>query len=217
MKSVALSGIKRNGRGSADSNTLRKEESVPCVIYGGKENIHFTVNEVSFNKIINSPEVYFVELTIDGTAYKTIVKDVQFHPVTDRVLHVDFLEVTDKPVTVNLPLNLTGNARGVLMGGKLRTVTRRLKVRGLADDLPENITIDIAKLKIGDSIKVGELAVNGLTFLDAPNAVVVAVKMSRAAMSGAGADEDDAEATEGEGGEEAEATAEAPAEPAAAE
>ncbi|MDF1672568.1 MAG: 50S ribosomal protein L25/general stress protein Ctc [Vicingaceae bacterium] len=213
MKSVALSGNKRAERGTSNAKSLRKEEKVPCVIYGGKENIHFTVNEIAFGKIVNTPEVFFINLDIDGTTIKAIIKDVQYHPVTDRALHVDFLEVTeDKPVTVKLPIKLVGNSRGVINGGKLRTVTRKLRVNGLPSALPEFIEIDITELKIGQSIKVEEIKGDGLTFLDASNAVVVAVKRSRVVV----ADEEDEEEGEGEEGATAEG-AEAAPEAAAAE
>ncbi len=153
--------------------------------------------------------VYFIDLDIDGTKHRAIVKDVQFHPVTDRVLHIDFLEVMEgKVVTVNMPIKLTGNSRGVLNGGKLRVVTRRLKVNGLAEALPEFITIDITNVRIGQSIKVGDIKVDGLSLLDTANAVVVAVKRSRVSAA------DEEEEEEGEEGAEAttEETAEASAE-----
>jgi len=184
MKSIALSANKRAERGSSNAKSLRQEEKVPCVIYGGKENVHFTVNEVTFSKIIHTPEVYFIDLDIDGTTFKAIIQEVQFHPVTDRPIHVDFLEVfEDKQVTVKLPVQLTGNSIGVLNGGKLRTVTRKLKIKGLPSALPENIVIDITNLKIGGSVKVEEIKIEGLEFLDAANAVVVAVKRSRVSVA----------------------------------
>jgi large subunit ribosomal protein L25 len=184
MKSVALSGNKRAERGSSNANLLRKEGNVPCVIYGGKENFHFTINEVAFGKIINTPDVFLIELAIDGANFKAIIQDVQFHPVTDRIIHVDFLEVVDNaPVTVHLPVVTTGNSRGVLNGGTLRMVTRKLKINGLPSAIPEAIEIDIAKIRIGQSVKVEALNFDGLTFLDAPDTVVVAVKMSRVAVA----------------------------------
>ncbi|OFX27236.1 MAG: 50S ribosomal protein L25/general stress protein Ctc [Bacteroidetes bacterium GWA2_31_9] len=198
MKSIALKGNKRTDRGSSDAKSLRKEDKIPAVLYGGKESTHFMIDEIPFGKIINSPNVYFVDLNIDGTTVRSIIKEIQYHPVTDKVLHVDFLEVVaGKPVTVLLPIKVTGTSQGVISGGKLRTVTRRLRVRGLADALPEAITIDITPLKIGQSIKVGDIKVSGLTLLDAANAVVVAVKMSRAAVAGASVEEEEvtAEAT----------------------
>lgn len=205
MKSIALTGNKRAERGSSNANTLRKEEKVPCVIYGGKENIHFTINEIAFSKIINTHEVYFVDLDIDGTKIKTIIQDVQFHPVTDRVIHVDFLEVTDdKPIIVNLPVFTTGASKGVLNGGKLRMVTRKLKVKGLSSAIPEKIELDITNLKIGQSIKVADVQLDGLSILDAENAVVVAVKMIRVAVL---TDDDEEEEASAEGEEAKEETA----------
>ena len=204
MKSIALKGNKRTDRGSSDAKSLRKEDKIPAVLYGGKESTHFMVDEIPFGKIIHSPNVYFVDLNIDGTTVRSIIKEIQYHPVTDKVLHVDFLEVVaGKPVTVLLPIKVTGSSQGVISGGKLRTVTRRLRVRGLADALPEAITVDITPLKIGQSIKVGDIKVSGLTLLDAANAVVVAVKMSRAAVAGASVEEEEvtAEATPTEAAE----------------
>ena len=192
MKSIALKGNKRTDRGSSDAKSLRKEDKIPAVLYGGKESTHFMVDEIPFGKIINSPNVYFVDLNIDGTTVRSIIKEIQYHPVTDKVLHVDFLEVVaGKPVTVLLPIKVIGTSKGVISGGKLRTVTRRLRVKGLADALPEAITVDITPLNIGQSIKVGEIKVDGLTLLDAANAVVVAVKMSRAAVAGASVEEEE--------------------------
>jgi large subunit ribosomal protein L25 len=183
MKSVALSGDVRAERGSANAVNLRKEEKIPCVIYGGKENVHFTVNEVKFNKLVNTPEVHFVELDVDGAKFKAIIKAVQYHPVTDKTLHVDFLEVfEDKAITIKIPVVLKGRSKGIDNGGVLRTAKKILAINGLPSAIPENIVIDITELKIGQSIKVGEIDYPGLTFLGADNAVVVAVKMSRAAV-----------------------------------
>lgn len=180
MKSVALNGNKRAERGTTLANILRKEGKVPAVIYGGKDNVHFTVNEVKFNKIINTPEVYFIDLDVDGAKFKAIIKDVQFHPVSDKVLHIDFLEVDDKKaLTINIPVNLTGRSKGVANGGTLKNPIKMLRVSGLPTAIPESVDLDITELKIGDSVKVGELNVDGLTFLGASNAVVVGVKMSR--------------------------------------
>ncbi|MDB3887352.1 50S ribosomal protein L25/general stress protein Ctc [bacterium] len=197
MKSVALSGNKRAERGTTDAKEKRSEGKIPAVLYGGKENIHFTVNTVKFDKVINSPHVYFVDLDIEGTKVRAILKEVQYHPVNDSVLHADFLEVTEgKLLTVALPVQVEGKSPGVANGGKLRAVTRKLKVRGLAKDMPEAITADISTLKIGDSIKVGSLSYEGLTFLDSANTVVAAVKMSRVAISEE--EEEEAEGAEGE-------------------
>jgi large subunit ribosomal protein L25 len=206
MKSVALNGNKRAERGTSNANNLRKEGIVPAVIYGGKENVHFTVSEMKFNKIINTPEVYFIDLDVDGAKFKAIIKDVQFHPVTDRVLHIDFLEVDEKkPLTIRIPVSLVGRSKGVANGGTLKNPIKMIRVVGLPAAIPESVEIDMTELKIGDSIKVGELNVDGLTFLGASNAVVVGVKMSRNVVA------DDAEGEEG-AEEGAEATEEAAAE-----
>ena len=118
MKSIALKGNKRTDRGSSDAKSLRKEDKIPAVLYGGKENIHFMVDDIPFGKIIHSPNVYFVDLNIDGTTVRSIIKEIQVHPVTDKVLHVDFLEVIPgKEVTVMLPIKITGTSKGVLNGG----------------------------------------------------------------------------------------------------
>jgi len=183
MKSIEISGNIRAERGSANAGILRKEEKIPCVIYGGKENLHFTVNEVKFEKIINTPEVYFIALDVDGVKFKAIIKQIQFHPVTDRVLHIDFLEVfEDKAITVKIPVKLIGRSKGIANGGTLRTAKKILAIKGLPSAIPENIEIDITNLRIGQSIKVGEIDYPGLTFLGASNAVVVAVKVSRAVI-----------------------------------
>lgn len=212
MKTIAISAVKRTEVGASKAKQIRKEGNIPCNLYGGESNLNFHVNEIEFNKIINSPNVYFINLDVEGKKVKAIIKDVQFHPVTDQTLHVDFLEVSENvPVNVVLPIQTTGVSKGILAGGKLRVVTRRLKVKSLAKDLPEFISIDITRLKIGQSVKVGELSVPGLTFLDAANAVVVAVKTSRAAASAASQDDEDEETAEGAT---TEATAEAEATPA---
>ncbi|MDT8413330.1 MAG: 50S ribosomal protein L25/general stress protein Ctc [Vicingaceae bacterium] len=212
MKTIAISAVKRKEVGASNAKQVRKEGNIPCNLYGGEGNVNFFVNEIEFNKIINSPNVYFVNLDIEGEKVKAIIKEVQFHPVTDQTLHVDFLEVAeDTPVNVVLPIQTTGVSKGILAGGKLRVVTRRLKVRALPKDLPEFISVDITKLKIGQSVKVGELSVPGLTFQDAANAVVVAVKTSRAAASAASQDDEEEETAEGAT---TEATAEAEATPA---
>jgi large subunit ribosomal protein L25 len=191
MKSVALIGNKRAERGTSNANILRKEEKVPAVIYGGKENVHFTVNEVKFNKIINTPEVYFIDLDVDGAKFKAIIKDVQFHPVTDRVLHIDFLEVDEKKsLTIKIPVRLVGRSKGVANGGALKNPIKMQTVSGLPAAIPEFVELDITELKIGDSIKVSDLNIPGLTFLGADNAVVAGVKMSRNAV----ADEEEEEA-----------------------
>jgi large subunit ribosomal protein L25 len=168
---------------------------VPCVIYGQGTQTHFAVKRTELDKIVFSPEVFQVELDLDGKKVNGIIQELQQHPTKDTIQHVDFLELSDsKKVRVKLPVRLTGSARGVLAGGKLMTVFRNLQCVGLPGDLPDSITLDIAKLKIGMSIRVKNIEIPGVTILDPANAVVVSVKMARGAVKGADDDDDEEEA-----------------------
>jgi large subunit ribosomal protein L25 len=184
MKTVSLSGSPRENVGKKDAKKLRKEGLVPCVIYGGNEQIFFSVTEKNFVKIINSPEVYTIDLDINGTKKQAIIKDMQFHPVKDTPIHVDFLEVIEgKSVVVQLPVILTGTSPGVLRGGKLQKKLRRLMVKGLLKDIPDNVTIDISPLDIGDGVNVRDVNIEGLTLLDNPGAIIVGVQTTRGAIA----------------------------------
>ena len=199
MKTVQLSGSPRASVGKKDAKAVRNAGNVPCVLYGSGEQICFAVRNVDMEKIIFSPDVYQVELDIDGNKKKAIVQDVQIHPVTDKVVHVDFLELIDnKPLKVNIPVTLVGRSRGVLNGGRLQQVFRRLKVEGLPKDIPAAIEIDITDLRIGMSKRVRDIAIPGIKLLNAADAVVVSVKMARGAVD---EDEDEEGAEEAEGAE----------------
>jgi large subunit ribosomal protein L25 len=208
MKTASLSGSLREGVGKKDADALRASNRVPGVLYGGAEQIHFSVEEVQLNKLVFNPDVFKIELDINGNKVDCILQDIQFHPVTDRVTHIDCLEILDgKPVKVALPLRTTGQAIGVMNGGRLELNYRRVPVRGIADQLPECITVDITPLKIGDNARVRDLKVDGLDILLNESALLVAVKRTRAAMSAESALEDGdegAEGGEGEGGDSAE-------------
>jgi large subunit ribosomal protein L25 len=167
------------------------------VLYGQGEQTHFSVKRTEMDKIVYSPEVYQVALDIDGKKAMGIIRELQQHPTKDTIQHVDFLELSDtKTVRVKLPVRLIGSSRGVLAGGKLMTVFRSLQCVGLAKDLPDSITLDISKLRIGQSIRVNSIEIPGVTLLDPANAVVVSVKMARGAVKGADADDEEEEATE---------------------
>ena len=195
MKTAQLSGSLRSNVGKKDAAGLRNAGMVPCVIYGQGTQTHFAVKRTELDKIVYSPEVFQVELDLDGKKVTGIIQELQQHPTKDTIQHVDFLELNDnKTVRVKLPVRLTGSARGVLAGGKLMTVFRNLQCVGLPGDLPEAITLDIAKLKIGMSIRVKNIEIPGVTILDPANAVVVSVKMARGAVKGA--DDDDEEEEE---------------------
>ncbi len=180
MKSVSISGSLRAGVGTKDAKATRSEGKIPCVLYGGKEQVHFTALEKDFKPLIYTPEVKLADLTIDGRTFKATMKEVQYHPISDKLLHVDFLEVSDdKPVTIEIPLKIIGNSPGVKAGGKLITKFRKLKVRGMVANLPEFINVSIDKLDIGGDIRVKELSLDNLTVLNTPNAVVVSIAMTR--------------------------------------
>ena len=190
MKTVLLSGSPRENVGKKDAKALRKEGLVPCVIYGGKDQLFFAVSQKELDKIINSPEVYVIDLDINGTRKQAIIKDMQFHPVKDTPVHIDFLEVVEgKPVVVHLPIHVTGTSPGVLRGGKLQKKLRRLIVKGLIKDIPENITLDISKLDIGNDIRVKDIQIEGLTMLDLPAAVVVGVRTARGVVAAEASEE----------------------------
>jgi large subunit ribosomal protein L25 len=197
MKTVSLSGTPRAYVGKKDAKLNRREGKVPCVIYGGKEQIHFTLPELAFNKILFTPEVYIIELEVDGKTYKTILQDVQYHPVNDKVLHADFLEIIEgKKLIVALPVKFKGVAPGVTKGGKLMVKYRKLRVKGEIEKMPEFIEVDISNLEIGQSVKVRDINLDGLTVVDTPNAVVVQVKMARGAKAAAAQGEEEAEGEE---------------------
>jgi large subunit ribosomal protein L25 len=186
MKTVSLSGTPRAYVGKKDAKKSRREGKIPCVIYGGEKQIHFTIPELPFNKILFTPEVYIINLEVDGKTYKTILQDVQYHPVSDKVLHADFLEIVEgRSLIVALPVKFSGIAPGVTKGGKLQIKYRKLRVKGNVDKMPEFINIDISGLDIGQSVKVRDVKVDDLTVVDIPNAVVVQVKMARGAKTAA--------------------------------
>ena len=195
MKVAQLSGSTRANVGKKDAAQLRRNGQVPCVLYGSGEQTHFSVKNVSLEKLIFSPEVYQFELEVDGKKANAVVRELQQHPLTGKIQHVDFLELEEnKPVRVALPVRLTGSARGVMAGGKLLQSYRMLNVVGLPKDLPEAITLDISKLKIGQSIRVKSVEIPGITILDPQASVVVGVRMARGAVKPADDDEEEEEA-----------------------
>jgi large subunit ribosomal protein L25 len=180
MKTVSLSGSLRGSVGKKDAKLQRRAGKIPCVLYGGPEQIHFVADEKSFSKILFTPEVNLIRITIDGKEYDTIYQEIQFHPVTDKLLHVDFLQVLpDKPVTIAIPVKSEGVSPGVLKGGRLEKKMRKVKIRALIKDLPDFIMVDISPMDIGDSARVGDLKIPNVTFLDAPNNVIIGVRTAR--------------------------------------
>ena len=199
MKTVTLSGSPRENVGKQDAADLRRNERIPAVLYGGEKQIHFSISENDAKKLIFTPNVYIVELEIKGEKVKAIVQESQLHPVTDRILHIDFLQILDnKPFKIKIPVRLEGFSRGVQNGGRLRQNFRKLKVLGLEQDMPEAVVIDITSLRIGHKRRVSDLSIPGIKFLDPLNAVVVGVQTARTAIA---ADDDEDELEELEGAE----------------
>ena len=183
MKSVSISGSPRANVGKTDATALRNAKRVPCVLYGGKEQVHFSVLEADFKDLIYTPHVNTVDLDVEGKKFKAILQEAQFHAVKDNLLHVDFLEViAGKPVTMSIPVKTTGTSPGVRNGGKLNKKLKTLKVKGLVEKMPDTIDIAIDKLEIGDGVRVSDLKIDGLTFLNAENVTVVNVQVTRVAV-----------------------------------
>ncbi len=184
METIEIKVNKREDLGKKATKKLRKQGLVPGVLYGGEEVIHFYAPENTFNPIIYTDKVYIVELNIDGKVYRTIKKDTQFHPVTDRLLHIDFLELhEDKPVKVFLPVKLVGFAEGVRMGGSLYQLKRYLLAKALPKHLPDHLEIDITNLGLGKSLKIEDLSFENIEILEPKSAVVAVIKLTRAAKS----------------------------------
>lgn len=209
MKSITINGAVRAEVGSKDAKVARNEGNVPCVLYGGDAPIHFSADEREFKNLLYTPSVYLVKVALDGKEYTAIVQDTQFHPVSDGLLHVDFLEVSpSKPIKISLPVRTEGTALGVKNGGRLGVPMKKLKVKGLVADMPDDIEINVEKLRIGHKVRVGDLNIKGITFLDDPKLEVCGVKTKRGAVEDE-AEDDEEEGAEGEEGaaEGAEATA----------
>ena len=195
MKQISICGTSRTDLGKKAAKEIRKNGNVPCVIYGEKKDengnalaIHFTVSEKEINKLIYTPHIYLVDVTIDGVDHKAILKEVQFHPVKDNVLHVDFYEVhAEKPIVMGVPVVAKGLAAGVRAGGRLMMMVRKLQVRAMYDAIPEKLEVDVTELQLGKSIKAGNLNFEGLEMVTPKEVIVCTVKMTRAAMGAAAA------------------------------
>ena len=196
MQSVTLQGTVRTELGTKYAKQLRDQGHVPCVIYGGKATIHFYAPMLAFRDLVYTAEARMASIELDGKTYNAVIQDMQFHVLTDSLTHVDFIEVLDgKPVTIVVPIVLTGNSRGVRSGGKLKSALRNLKVKGLIDALPSSIEHDITELRIGQAIRVSDIKVGKIyEILNSDNAVVVSISSSRTSV--ADTDDDDEAAVE---------------------
>jgi len=209
MKSITINGSQRESVGKKATKALRNAGQVPCVLYGGDKPVHFSAPELAFSKLVYTPNAHTVVINLDnGEVLNAVLQDIQFHPVTDRILHVDFYQLfEDKEIALNIPVNLVGNSKGVKNGGVLRRNNRKLRIKALPANLPDFIEIDITPLKIGDKVAVGDLPTGDYTFLQTDTTVVCRVSTSRVAVE----DEEEEEGAEVAEGAEGAEGAEAPA------
>lgn len=199
MKSITINGSQRESVGKKSTKALRNAGQVPCVLYGGDKPLHFSAPELAFSKLVYTPDALTVVIALDnGETYNAIMQDIQFHPVTDRILHIDFYQIfEDKEITMDIPVHVIGTSKGVLNGGVLRRNQRKLRVKALPGNLPDFIEADITPLKIGNKLYVTALENDAYKFLHPDNTVVCQVRRSRAAMDVEDEDEDEDETTEG--------------------
>jgi large subunit ribosomal protein L25 len=207
MKSITINGSKRESVGKSSTKALRNAGKVPCVLYGGEKSVHFSADEISFSKLVYTPNAHTVIISMDSkTEINAVIQDIQFHPVTEKILHIDFLQIfEDKEVTITVPVRFEGNAPGVRnQGGNLSKNKRKLSVRALPKDLPDFIKADISSLNLNDNITIADVSEETFKFLHPDNMVICQVKMSRASLS-LSTDEESEEgeegAEEGEAGE----------------
>lgn len=180
MKSISITGSARANVGKNTGREVRAAGDIPCVLYGGTDLLHFSASEVQFKKLLYTPEVFTVNLDVDGKNYQAVLREVQVHPVSDAILHLDFLQLSaDKAVVIDVPVHITGNSIGVKQGGKLIIKVRKLKVKSLPADLPESIILNVDDLEIGKAIRVKDINIKNVEILDSPNNVVTAVQITR--------------------------------------
>ena len=218
MKSISINGSQRESVGKVATKALRNAGMVPCVVYGGDKPIHFSAHELAFKNLIYTPDVHTVEIVLeDGSKVNAILQDIQFHPVSDRILHMDFYQIyDDKEVMLEIPVRVVGNSRGVKNGGVLRIVTRKLRIKALPANLPDFIEVDITEMKIGSKMYITDVESDNFIIQHSDNTVICQVRTSRVAIEDE-VDEEEVEGEEGEEGAEGEGTAEGEAPAATAE
>ncbi len=181
MKSFAISGSRRENVGKRDAKELRYEGKVPAVLYGGDNQIHFAVSAADLKGLVYTPDVHFVDIDVEGTKAQAVLQDIQFHPLTEQILHVDFLRVNEsKPFVMEIPVKLTGTSPGVKMGGKLIQKLRKLRVKAFAKDMPQYVEVGIEVLELGKSVRVGDLSFDKFQVTNNTDDTIVSVVMSRA-------------------------------------
>ena len=198
MKSITINGSKRESVGKKATKALRNAGQVPCVLYGGDQPVHFSAAELAFSKLVYTPNAHTVVIALGDTSYNAVLQDIQFHPVTENILHIDFYQLFDnKEIAMDIPVVLTGNSIGVRAGGVLRRNRRKLRIKALPTNLPDFIEVDISNLRIGNKVYVSQLPSEDYKFLHSDNTVVCQVKQSRVSIAELEDDEDGEEGTEG--------------------
>ena len=181
MKTLSINATKRTEYGKKVAKAIRREGQIPCIIYGGGEEIAFSVDAKEVKPLIYTPNSYVVEINIDGKVETAVMREVQFHPVREQILHIDFYRVQEnKPVAIAIPVRLTGNAEGVKIGGKLALSARKLVVKAMVENLPDELVVDVTPLKVGQTIFVGDLQFENLQFVTPATTAVCAVRVTRA-------------------------------------
>ena len=205
MKSITINGSKRESVGKKSTKALRNAGQVPCVLYGGDKPMHFSATELAFSKLVYTPNAHTVVIALGDEKYNAVLQDIQFHPVTDRILHIDFYQLfEDKEIAMDIPVRIVGNSIGVKNGGNLRKNRRKLRVKALPTNLPDYIEADITKLKIGNKLTIADLENEDFKFLHTDNIVVCQVKRSRVMVEDLEDEEDEEEEEEGAEGAAAE-------------
>ena len=186
MKSITIKGSQRESVGKAASKALRNAGQVPCVLYGGDDVLHFSAPELAFKNIVYTPNVYTAAIELNGKTYNAILQDIQFDPVSDKIIHIDFYQLhKDKEITIEVPIQIEGTSPGIMAGGTLRIVNRKLKVKALPDNLPDFVRVDISGLEMGNKLYITKLAQDNYKIMHPDNTVVCQVRVSRAAMKAA--------------------------------
>ena len=204
MKSITINGSQRESVGKSSTKALRNAGKVPCVVYGGEKPVHFSSDEISFSKLVYTPDAHTVIISLDGKEVNAVIQDIQFHPVTEKILHIDFFQLFEnKEINMTIPVKFSGNAPGVrLEGGLLFKNKRKLYVKALPKNLPDFISVDISNLHLNDKVTIQDLLNDDYAFVHPENMVVCQVKMSRASLSLTTSEEEDEEGEEGEEGAE---------------
>ncbi len=186
MKSITIKGSERESVGKVSTKALRNAGMVPCVLYGGNQTVHFSAEEIAFKNLVYTPNAHTVVIDLGDKKFDAVLQDIQFHPVSDKMLHVDFYQLfEDKEITIEVPVRVTGTSPGVLNGGVLRLNQRKLKVKALPKALPDYVDADISELEMGNKLYVTKLASDNYKLLHPDNTVVAQVRISRAAMKAA--------------------------------